>query len=60
MASGKLLTKAERQGTGTVSFISWRRLAEVLERAGECSPKEFIDGFTLEGESGLKIYRGYK
>ncbi len=56
----KLLTDQERWKTGSASFISWARLATLLERAGETRHSEVIAGFTLQQEGGLMIYRQYK
>ena len=56
----KLLTKQEKARTNNASFISWDRLAKILENAGEARHSEFIAGFTLEEVGGLTIYRTYR
>lgn len=52
----KLLTEDETRGGGLVSFISWRRLAELLH---DPSATTCIKGFALRQDGGLTIYLDY-
>jgi hypothetical protein len=55
----RLLNSREQARTQSASFISWERLARLLENVGECSSAEYIEGFTLDQSGGLTIHRNY-